>query len=187
MYTLLIDNHDSFSYNILHLLQSIKDGCDVKIIATEDVTTTNLLHSRRIILSPGPGLPQESANLMQIINKAEKLCPLLGICLGHQALSIHFGASLTHLIHPYHGVQSVLSTTNCPLFRSLNKVVVTRYHSWAINEQTMPNNLEITSFSEDNCIMSFQHKRLPIWGVQFHPESFSTIGGKQMINNFFQL
>ncbi len=187
MYTLLIDNHDSFSYNIFHLLKSVDDG-QVRIVEVEKVVKSDVLSARRVILSPGPGLPTQLPNLMESIYWAERTCPLLGICLGHQAIAIHFGGSLRHLTKPYHGMQSCLKIKERSLlFENMDKVSVARYHSWVVDRTFFPKQLKITSLSEQGHIMSFQHKKLPIWGVQFHPESFVTTNGKQMIGNFFKL
>jgi len=187
MHTLLVDNHDSFSYNILHLLKSVKDSYEIRLIGCENINKEDILDCRRIILSPGPGLPNELPKLMNIISWAKKICPMLGICLGHQALAIHFGARLINLKHPCHGIQSTLKTTKTSLFENTANVSVARYHSWTLDKNSIPKELQITSFAPDGCIMSFQHLNLPIWGVQFHPESFMTTDGKQMINNFFKL
>ncbi|MDO5760384.1 MAG: aminodeoxychorismate/anthranilate synthase component II [Bacteroidota bacterium] len=187
MHTLLIDNHDSFSYNVFHLLKKVASALPIKVISCEKVKKEDILYSRRIILSPGGGLPTEYPNLMQSIYLAEKHCPILGICLGHQALAIHFGAKLEHLSLPFHGLQSNLKTIDCPLFQGIEEVKVARYHSWVVAKHSLPNTLQTTSLSEEGHIMSFQHKSLPIWGVQFHPESFVTRKGEQMISNFFKL
>lgn len=188
MYTLLIDNHDSFSYNIFHLLKMVDASSQVRIVQTEDVRKNDVLKARRVILSAGAGLPTQSPNLMQSIDWVKDNCPLLGICLGHQAIAIHFGASLLQLKKPYHGEQSLLQiTAGSPLFAKVKETKVARYHSWVVNKKSFPKLLQITSLSEDGCIMSFQHKTLPIFGLQFHPESFVTIAGKQMINNFYKL
>lgn len=188
VYTLLIDNHDSFTYNIFHLLKRVDVLSKIRVVAVEKIRKQDLLLARRVVLSPGAGLPTESPYLMQAVEWAEKTCPLLGICLGHQAIAIHFGGSLLHLDKPLHGVQSGLQIKGrYPLFEQLEQVKVARYHSWVVDKKSFPLQLQITSLAEDGCIMSFQHKQLPIWGIQFHPESFVTEGGYQMISNFFKL
>ncbi len=188
MYTLLIDNHDSFTYNIFHLLKRVDVLSEIRVVEVEKIRKQDLLLARRVVLSPGAGLPTESPYLMQAVEWAEKTCPLLGICLGHQAIAIHFGGSLLHLDKPLHGVQSILKVKdNTPLFDKIGKIKVARYHSWVVDKKSFPQQLQITSLAEDGCIMSFQHKQLPIWGMQFHPESFVTEEGYQMISNFFKL
>lgn len=188
VYTLLIDNHDSFSYNIFHLVKSVDASCKVRIVEVENVRKKDILSARRVIISPGPGLPTESSYLMQAVKWVEKECPLLGICLGHQAIALHFGGSLLHLAKPCHGVQSTLQIKDkSPMFKHIEQTKVARYHSWTVDKTTLPKQLQITSFSEDGCIMSLQHKYLPIWGMQFHPESFVTMDGYQMVSNFFKL
>lgn len=188
VYTLLIDNHDSFSYNIFHLLKGVDAACEVRIVEVEKVCKKDILSARRVVISPGPGLPTESCYLMRAVRWAEKECPLLGVCLGHQAIAIHFGGSLLQLAKPCHGVQSrLLIGDNYPMFEQVEQTTVARYHSWVVDKATLPKQLQITSFSEDGCIMSFQHRELPVWGMQFHPESFVTMNGRQMVSNFFRL
>lgn len=187
MNTLLIDNHDSFSYNLLHLLRSADRGLKVDIVRCEDVKEEDVLRARRVVVSPGPGLPYEREGLMQSIEWAVGRRPLLGVCLGHQAIAFHFGARLSQLKHPTHGVRSELQRTSGPLFDGIATTTVVRYHSWVVAEETLPLCLEATSYCNDGLVMSLQHKALPIYGVQFHPESFATTDGLQMIRNFYKL
>lgn len=187
MNTLLIDNHDSFSYNLLHLLQAAEPGSAVEIVYSEDVRMEDILRSRRVVLSPGPGVPEQRQGLMRSIEWAAGRRPLLGVCLGHQAIAVHFGAALRQLKHPTHGIRDDLRQTKGVLFQDMGVTSVARYHSWAVDPETLPESLEATSYSEDGYIMSLQHKELPICGVQFHPESYATTGGLQMIRNFYRL
>lgn len=185
MCTLLIDNHDSFTYNLLHLLQQSR-YCPkpIKVVSNDEIPSSDLA-IEAIVVSPGPGIPSEAGKLMSIIATFHQRCPILGICLGHQALAQFFGASLIQLPHPVHGGVDELFFTKEPLFSGLQEVKVARYHSWVIDFDNIPDCLRVIATTKDNLIMAIQHQTLPICGLQFHPESFVTTQGLALIDNFF--
>lgn len=183
---LLIDNYDSFSYN---LYQLVGEMCpDIKVIRNDEMTISEIetLAPDRIILSPGPGRPEDAG---VIVEAAETVCrniPTLGVCLGHQAICQAYGAKITYAKRLMHGKQSVIKHMgDCPIFRGIEEnVPVARYHSLAADVSTLPDCLEVTAVADDGEIMAVMHKRFPIYGVQFHPESIMTPDGKKMLKNF---
>lgn len=186
MCTLLVDNHDSFTYNLLHLLQQ-SPHCPKPIrVVTNDNLPVEVETVDAVVISPGPGLPEEAGALMAIIAQYHTLCPILGICLGHQALAQFFGAALCQLPHPIHGGVDDLLTTEDPLFEGTQDVKVARYHSWVVDAQTVPACLRVVATTKEGLVMALRHKTLPIAGFQFHPESFVTTQGLQIVDNFFQ-
>lgn len=186
MCTLLIDNHDSFTYNLLHLLQQ-SPHCPKPIrVVTHDVMPDEVDEVEAVVISPGPGLPEEAGALMAIIAQYHTRCPILGICLGHQALAQFFGAELCQLPHPIHGGVDDLLTTEDPLFEGTQDVKVARYHSWVVDAQTVPACLRVVATTKEGLVMALRHTSLPIAGFQFHPESFVTTQGVQLVDNFFQ-
>ncbi|MBR1793463.1 MAG: aminodeoxychorismate/anthranilate synthase component II [Bacteroidales bacterium] len=187
--TLLIDNHDSFTYNLLHLLTTcIPTGGVVDVIENKRVQTEALINYDHVVLSPGPGVPKETDCLLEIIHSTIELgIPLLGVCLGHQAIAEYYGAKLFRLSKPAHGEISQLkiNKTSRLLYNVEDGSVVTRYHSWAIDKSTLPEEVQIVAHCEDGIVMSIEHKTLPIFGLQFHPESFMTRCGSTIIKNFY--
>ena len=184
MKVFILDNYDSYTYNLCHYIE----GLD-----TEDVVKKNdqfeldeIQQFDKIILSPGPGLPKNAGELMEVIHRFHTSKPILGVCLGMQALGEYFGESLINLNIVKHGVQEdVFISKPSKIFNSIQSPFqVGLYHSWAIEKFEENNSIEITSFSENNVAMSIQHKSLPIYGVQFHPESILTPNGKTIIKNF---
>ena len=186
--TLLIDNYDSFSYNLYQLVGSI--DADIKVIRNDEITIDQIreLHPDRIILSPGPGRPEHAGNIIEVAEMLGKEIPILGVCLGHQAICAAFGATVTYAKELMHGKQSTVSLdTDTLLFQSCpQKDVVARYHSLAVDEKTIPSCLQITAKTDDGEIMAVQHRAYPVYGVQFHPESIMTPNGKIMLENFIR-
>lgn len=184
---LLIDNYDSFSYNLFQLVGEIEP--DIKVIRNDEMTVDEIksLKPDRIILSPGPGRPEDAGIIIDVIKTIHDI-PILGVCLGHQAICAAFGATVTYAKELMHGKQSdVKFDTDCPLFKDCPKVApVARYHSLAADAETIPEKLKIPAFTTDGEVMAVQHKEYPIFGVQFHPESIMTPDGKQMLRNFIK-
>ena len=185
---LLIDNYDSFSYNLFQLVGEIDP--DIKVIRNDEMTVEEIksLNPDRIILSPGPGRPEDAGIIIEVAKTLGKDIPILGVCLGHQAICSAFGATVTYAKELMHGKQSnVKFDTSCPLFAGCPKSApVARYHSLAADADTMPECLKVTALTDDGEIMAIQHKVYPIYGVQFHPESIMTPNGKQMLKNFIK-
>lgn len=187
--TLLIDNYDSFSYNLYQLIGELDP--DIKVIRNDDMTVDEIraLDPRRIILSPGPGRPEDAGILIEAVTALGKDTPLLGVCLGHQAICAAFGATVTYAKRLMHGKQSTVSLdASCPLFEGMGQeAAVARYHSLAADPATMPGCLKVTALTPEGEIMAVQHTDYPIFGVQFHPESILTPEGKTMLQNFIRL
>lgn len=185
---LLIDNYDSFSYNLFQLIGEI--DTDIKVIRNDEMTIEEIkkLNPTRIILSPGPGRPEDAGMIVEAAKTLGKDIPILGVCLGHQAICTAFGATVTYAKELIHGKQSdVKFDTDCPLFKDCPQVApVARYHSLASDADTIPEELKITALTSDGEVMAVQHKAYPIYGVQFHPESIMTPYGKQMLYNFIK-
>lgn len=185
--TLLIDNYDSFSYNLYQLVGAL--GPPVRVIRNDEMTIEEIraLHPDRIILSPGPGRPEDAGITMAAVQLGQEV-PLLGVCLGHQAICAAFGGTVTYARQLMHGKQSrVTFDRTCPLFRGLpEQGLVARYHSLAVAADTLPPELKATARTEDGEIMAVQHRQYTIYGVQFHPESIMTPEGKTMLKNFIE-
>ncbi|MGN1085080.1 MAG: anthranilate synthase component II, partial [Lachnospiraceae bacterium] len=179
---LLIDNYDSFSYNLFQLVGELDS--DIKVIRNDEMTIEEIFALRpdRIILSPGPGRPEDAGIIVEAAKTLAKEIPTLGVCLGHQAICAAYGANITYAKQLMHGKQSVVNFDNsCPLFRDIpHTAPVARYHSLAADANTMPDCLTVTAVTEDGEIMAVQHRDYPIYGVQFHPESIMTPDGRQM-------
>ena len=185
MNLLIVDNYDSFTYNLYHYACQFANS--VKVVRNDDVHLPELDEFDKIILSPGPGLPKEHKNLFNII-EASINKPLLGVCLGHQAIAEFFGASLLNLNIVNHGVSTEISVFNNDyIFNGLpEKFHVGLYHSWSVNKNNFPKDLIITSENNNGNIYSFKHKKLDVRGVQFHPESIMTTNGLKMIKNWVE-
>lgn len=185
---LLLDNYDSFSYNLFQLVGEIEP--DIKVIRNDEMTIEEIksLSPDRIILSPGPGRPENAGVIMEVVKTIGKDIPILGVCLGHQAICATFGATITYAKELMHGKQSnVKFDTSCPLFTGCPEAApVARYHSLAADANTIPESLKVTALTDDGEIMAVQHKEYPLYGVQFHPESIMTPTGKQMLRNFIK-
>ena len=184
---LLIDNYDSFSYNLFQQAAAIEP--DMRVVRNDALTVSEIegLNPSHIILSPGPGYPKDAGICEEVVSRLGGSIPILGVCLGHQAIAESFGASLQQLPLPKHGHESPLTIVDPTdiLYHGLTyPVQVGRYHSWIVNPHTLPSCLRISALDEEGHIMSFYHTSLPIRGVQYHPESIITRQGRQMINNW---
>ena len=182
--TVIIDNYDSFTYNLSHLLKEL--GADVTVVRNDMFRLEDLEQYDRIVLSPGPGIPSEAGLMPQVIKSYAGRKPILGICLGHQAIGEAFGARLLNIGNVVHGVATPAHiTVQDYLFKGLPKdIEVGRYHSWVVDDKELPQCLEVTSCSDDGYIMSLRHREFDIRGIQFHPESVLTPQGKIIINNW---
>lgn len=181
---LVIDNYDSFTYNLVHYLEDL--GCDVTVKRNDKLTLDEVLPFDKIVLSPGPGIPDEAGLLKTIINTYATTKSILGVCLGQQAIGEVFGGSIINLDTVYHGVATKIniSVDDEALFKGLEKEIeVGRYHSWVV-DTNLPEVLEATSFDVNGQIMSLRHKEYDVKGVQFHPESVLTPNGKQILENW---
>lgn len=185
---LLIDNYDSFSYNLYQFIGEIEP--DIKVIRNDEMTVEEIMAIKpdRIILSPGPGRPEDAGIIVEAVKILGKDIPILGVCLGHQAICAAFGATVTYAKKLMHGKQSdVKFDVNCRLFKGCPEIApVARYHSLAADADTIPECLKITALTTDGEVMAVQHKEYPIYGVQFHPESIMTPDGKQILRNFIK-
>jgi len=189
MIILLIDNNDSFTYNLLHLIKSACTKEDsVEVCLTDRLTVDMAGDFDRIIISPGPGIPSEYKILNSIIRTYENIIPILGICLGHQVIAESYGAVLYNLPKPIHGAQSeIIITDHTHLFRGINpKIMAGRYHSWEVSRQNLSECLTVTAVDDQGSVMSLSHKEYDIHGVQFHPESFMTDCGRAIVSNFIE-
>lgn len=185
---LLIDNYDSFSYNLFQLIGELDP--DIRVIRNDEMTVEEIkaLMPDRIILSPGPGRPEDAGVIIEVAKTLGKDIPLLGVCLGHQAICAAFGATVTYAKELMHGKQSeVRFDPDCPLFKGCPETApVARYHSLAADAATIPDELKITAVTSDGEVMAVQHREYPIFGVQFHPESIMTPDGRTMLKNFIK-
>lgn len=182
---LVIDNYDSFTYNLVHYLEDL--DCTVTVLRNDEFDIEEVEKYDKILLSPGPGLPSEAGLLKDVIQKYASSKSILGVCLGQQAIGQVFGGSLTNLEKVYHGVASkvTITATDETLFNGLeNQIEVGRYHSWVISKEDFPEDLEITSIDENGEIMSIRHKLYDVKGVQYHPESVLTPHGKTILENW---
>ena len=187
--TLLIDNYDSFSYNLYQLIGELNPY--IRVIRNDEMTVEEIraLKPDRIILSPGPGRPEDAGITVQAAKELGTEFPLLGVCLGHQAICAAFGATVTYAKALMHGKQSVArQERNSPLFEGLpENFPVARYHSLAAAPETMPECLQVIARTADGEVMAVQHREYPIYGVQFHPESILTPHGKEILKNFLSM
>lgn len=189
---LIIDNYDSFVYNIVGLLRECRDVSgnvvNWSVVRNDEIPFASLDSYDALILSPGPGVPDEAGELTRLVEVAAGRVPMLGICLGHQAIAQHYGASLLQLPHPRHGHPSPLRDVDAsdPVVGPCAgpDVTVGRYHSWTVDESTLPDLLRVTSRDEEGHIMSLRHRSLPVYGLQFHPESIITTCGHTLLQSF---
>lgn len=188
MKVVIIDNYDSFTFNLLHYVEDIlQQKVDVFRNDLEDITILDAYS--HIIISPGPGIPSEAGRLMEIIDKFYASKKIIGICLGMQALALHFGGGLQQLSIPKHGVQEAIMHKNSSvLFSKIpSELKVGRYHSWCVTFSENNTDLIATAYDVEGNIMALKHQNLPIEALQFHPESIMTLEGKKMLENFFSL
>lgn len=183
---LLIDNYDSFSYNLYQLIGSINPN--IKIIRNDELSVSEIeqLAPDKIIISPGPGRPENAGIITELAATLSKKIPTLGVCLGHQAICMAYGAKITYAKKLMHGKQSdVKINSSCPIFSGCpDNISVARYHSLAADANSLPECLAVTAQTEDGEIMAVMHKEYPIYGVQFHPESIMTPHGELILENF---
>jgi len=185
---LLVDNYDSFTYNLFHYLGEL--GAEVKVVRNDEITADQALTLRPegIVLSPGPCTPNEAGICLEVIRKADGRMPILGVCLGHQAIGQVYGGRIVRAPEPMHGKLSRVHHTGKSVFRGLNNdFLATRYHSLTIDPPSMPGSLEVTATSEDGVIQGVMHKTHPVHGVQFHPESIASENGHALLANFLTL
>ena len=184
---LLIDNYDSFTFNLYHYLSSLK--VDVEVIRNDQITSKEILRRKynKIVISPGPGNPYQSGNCLKIVKSLYKKLPILGVCLGHQVIGQVFGSKIIQARKLMHGKTSIIKHNKKGIFKGLKKTIyATRYHSLIIDRKTLSKDLIITAESIDKTIMGIMHKKFNIHGVQFHPESIKTPSGMNLLKNFLK-
>lgn len=188
MKILLLDNYDSFTYNLYQLIREQGEN-DVTVVRNDQITLKDVDKYDKIVLSPGPGIPDEAGMMLSITREYASTKKILGVCLGHQAIGEVFGAKLENLTKVYHGVQTPIDIiSESKLFKGLgNEMLGGRYHSWIVSKENFPDCLQITATSREGYIMALQHKEYDVYGIQFHPESVLTPKGKQIIKNFLTL
>jgi len=185
MKILLIDNYDSFTFNLYHYLSSL--NADVEIFRNDQITEKEIIKNKynKIVISPGPGTPNQSGNCLKIVKKLHRKIPILGVCLGHQIIGQVFGSKIIQAKTIMHGKTSKIRSFRTGILKNLPKSFeATRYHSLIIDKKTLSKNLEITAQTKDGVIMGIMHKKYNIHGVQFHPESIKTTIGIKILKNF---
>ena len=185
---ILIDNYDSFTFNLYHYLSTFKVKVDV--IRNDQITSNEILKRRynKIVISPGPGNPNQSGNCLKIVKSLYKKIPILGVCLGHQIIGQVFGSKIVQAKKLMHGKTSKIISKKIGILRNLPKSFeATRYHSLIIDKKTLSKHLEITAESKDGLVMGVQHKKYDVHGVQFHPESIKTKLGIKILKNFIRI
>ena len=187
MLVAVIDNYDSFTFNLAHYI--LDTGVDVKVFRNDKVSIDDLnaLNPGAIVISPGPGRPENAGISLDIVKHFSGIVPILGVCLGHQVIAQSFGGTIIHARQIMHGKTSIITSDGEQIYSGINKpFTVMRYHSLAVSREDLPTCLLITSRTEDGEIMGIRHKEHPTQGVQFHPESFLTTEGKRLIRNFIK-
>jgi anthranilate synthase component 2 len=185
---LLIDNYDSFTYNLFHYLGQL--GAEVAVKRNDEISVADVLAMKPegVVLSPGPCTPNEAGICLELIARAQGRLPILGVCLGHQSIGQAYGGTIVRAPEPMHGKLSRVHHTGKSVFKGLNNdFLATRYHSLTILPESMPGDLEVTAKSDDGVIMGVMHKRHPVHGVQFHPESIASENGHALLANFLTL
>ena len=184
MKTVIIDNYDSFTYNLAHLVKEL--GAEVDVLRNDKFELEELEKYDKIILSPGPGIPEEAGLLLEVIRTNAGRKPILGVCLGEQAIGQAFGGKLTNLSEVFHGIQTNVKIKNKDyIFSGLpTEIPVGRYHSWVVDTEGFPEELVITAISSEGQIMALKHREYDVHGIQFHPESVLTPDGKQIVGNW---
>ncbi len=188
MKLLLIDNYDSFTYNLVQLVEQT-NLCELKVVPYHEATDEVIETFDKILISPGPGIPPDFPRLETIVKKFYRTKSFLGICLGHEAIALAFGGNIHHLGRVFHGVSkktNVTDNTNYIFNNMPGKFDAGLYHSWALEKNTFPKQLKITAVAEDGVIMAFSHKKFDLTGFQFHPESIMTKYGSNMISNWIK-
>jgi anthranilate synthase component 2 len=188
MRLLVIDNYDSFTYNLVHFLGDL--GAQSTVYRNDKITLDQIeaLTPEAIVLSPGPATPNEAGICLSLIDRFQATTPILGVCLGHQAIGQAMGGDVIRAPQLMHGKTSKINHTGKGLFRGLNSgFEATRYHSLTVRRETLPESLEVTATTDDGLIMGLQHKKLPLHGVQFHPESIASENGHALLQNFLNI
>lgn len=187
MKTVIIDNYDSFTYNLSHLVKEL--GAEVCVVRNDRFNLDDIDAFDKIILSPGPGIPSEAGLLLDVIRRYAGKKPILGVCLGHQAIGEAFGGTLENLSEVFHGVATPCHIiAEDPLFKGIAPdFEVGRYHSWVVSRENIPDCLEVTAVSDEGQVMALRHRTMEIHGIQFHPESVLTPEGRIIIQNFLAL
>lgn len=183
---LLIDNYDSFTYNLFHTLN--KNNRDIKIVRNDEISVEDIkaLNPKAIVISPGPKSPKEAGICLDTIKTYYKDIPILGVCLGHQSIGEAFGGDVVKARELMHGKTSPISHSEDGIFQGVSQdTIVARYHSLAVDPETLPDDLVVTATADNGEIMAMRHRDYPVVGVQFHPESLFTAEGETMIDNFF--
>ena len=184
----LIDNYDSFTYNLYQFIGEFES--DIRVIRNDKITAEELLELApdKVVISPGPKTPNEAGNCLDIIDKVAGKIPMLGVCLGHQSIGQAFGGDVVHAKTLFHGKQSTIALKEDPLFEGMPKIIdVARYHSLVVKLETLPDCFEVLAKTDDDEIMAMKHKTLPVYGLQFHPESILTNDGKKIVENFVKM
>ena len=185
---LLLDNYDSFTYNLAQYLGEL--GCQLEVHRNDRISVEQIAHRKpeRIVISPGPCTPQEAGICVELVQKLAGKIPILGVCLGHQAIGAAFGGKIIRAPKLFHGKTSQIRHDASGVFRGLpNPFTATRYHSLIVERKSLPAELQVTAETDDDIIMGMQHRQYPLMGVQFHPESVLTESGKQLLKNFLSL
>ena len=187
MKIVIIDNYDSFTYNLSHLVKEL--GAEVTVVRNDQFELEDLAQFSKIILSPGPGIPSEAGLLLDVIKTYAGRKPILGVCLGHQAIGEAFGAKLENLSDVFHGVATPCHIiADDPIFSGIERdITIGRYHSWVVSREELPDCLEVTAVSDESQIMALRHRELNVRGIQFHPESVLTPDGRKMLQNWMFL
>lgn len=185
---LLIDNYDSFTYNLLHYFKEL--GAEVTVVRNDALSVEDIIAQapEAVVISPGPGTPQDAGICLDLLRNANASLPIFGVCLGHQSMAEAFGGNVIRGDKPMHGKVSNIFHEGKGVFKGLpSPVPQTRYHSLIVEKHTLPDCLEITAWTEDGVIMGLQHKTLPLHGVQFHPESIASEHGHDILRNFLEI
>ncbi|MDP4092695.1 MAG: aminodeoxychorismate/anthranilate synthase component II [Bacillota bacterium] len=186
---LIIDNYDSFTYNLYQFIGELNS--DIQVLRNDKITVEEIekLKPSHIVISPGPGFPADAGISIEVIKKFGYKIPVLGVCLGHQAIGEAYGGKVIHAKELMHGKSSEIKVKNsCRLFNDMpGKIKAGRYHSLIVEKETLPDELEVTAVTDDGEIMGLKHKEYPVFGIQFHPESIMTPEGKRILNNFLQV
>ncbi|MBT0812943.1 aminodeoxychorismate/anthranilate synthase component II [Litoribacter ruber] len=187
MKLLVLDNYDSFTYNLVYILRELGLGPKMDVYRNDKISLADVEAYDKILLSPGPGIPSEAGIMPEVIKQYASTKDILGVCLGHQAIGEAFGASLTNLSEVVHGVASEVKVQEDSLFIGLpQRFKIGRYHSWVIDESTLPAELEVIAKTPDGQVMAIRHKEYRLRGVQFHPESIMTEWGREVMENWIQ-
>jgi len=187
MKIVIIDNYDSFTYNLSHLVKEL--GAEVTVVRNDQFELADLEPYSKIILSPGPGIPSEAGLLLDVIRTYAGRKPILGVCLGHQAIGEAFGGKLENLSDVFHGVATPCHIiADDPIFSGIERdITIGRYHSWVVAREGFPDSLEVTAVSDEGQIMALRHREFNVRGIQFHPESVLTPDGRRMLQNWMFL